>query len=209
MCCLTCVTTSSPYRALGTAVFCHSFLHFKLLGTLYILTASSTCLHSGSLKKPVPSILKATSWPLCTDSHRGREAPNNSNNNQMLGTFQATGKCRPWRDGLDLLYMSNKWAKGLRGLCGYPEVDFQESRRRPMTLRCQISPVECRWNCTEDHGVGRGRRDKINIAMIQETKLRSCTATPRIQGYKSIRADRPREVIRGGLLFYIRDSEIL
>ena len=47
-----------------------------------------------------------------------------------------------------------------------------------------------------------------NMAAIQETKLRSGTATPRIQWYKTIWADKPREVIGGGLLIYIRDPII-
>ena len=54
----------------------------------------------------------------------------------------------------------------------------------------------------------RLKKEKIDIATIQETKLRSGTATPRIQGYKSIRADRPGGVIGGGLLIYIRDSVV-
>ena len=54
----------------------------------------------------------------------------------------------------------------------------------------------------------RLQKDNIDIATIQEMKLRSGTATPRIQGYKSIRADRPGGVIGGGLLIYIRDSVV-
>ena len=49
---------------------------------------------------------------------------------------------------------------------------------------------------------------KIDIALIQETKLSKTDRTPYIKGFKSVREDRKANIRGGGLITYIRDSLI-
>ena len=50
--------------------------------------------------------------------------------------------------------------------------------------------------------------DDIDVCLIQETKLRRETKTPRFQGYVSLRFDRPSQNGGGGLLTLLRESII-
>ncbi len=54
----------------------------------------------------------------------------------------------------------------------------------------------------------RLKEDKYDIVLIQESKLRAHQRTPRMEGYSSIRQDRPANNGGGGLLSYIKDSLI-
>jgi len=48
---------------------------------------------------------------------------------------------------------------------------------------------------------------KIDVALIQETKLTQKSATPTVKGYASVRGDRKgAEFPGGGLLIYIREN---
>ena len=48
----------------------------------------------------------------------------------------------------------------------------------------------------------------IDVALIQETKLRKSDRSPRVPGYASIRQDRTRDVAGGGLISFIKHSLI-
>ena len=54
----------------------------------------------------------------------------------------------------------------------------------------------------------RLKEDDYDICLIQETKLRAHQKTPRMEGYASIRQDRPAQNGGGGLLSYIKDTLI-
>ena len=52
----------------------------------------------------------------------------------------------------------------------------------------------------------RLKESDCDVCVIQESKLRQGIPTPKIEGYTSVRTDRPRMDGGGGLLTYIRDS---
>ena len=52
----------------------------------------------------------------------------------------------------------------------------------------------------------RLKRGEYDVCVVQETKLRPGVPTPKMEGYTSIRTDRPRHDGGGGLLTYIRDN---
>ncbi len=69
------------------------------------------------------------------------------------------------------------------------------------------------WNAngiaTKANELGlRLKADRIDVALVQETKMKHHHRTPRLEGYSPIRCDRPNQDGGGGLLCYIKDSII-
>ena len=54
----------------------------------------------------------------------------------------------------------------------------------------------------------RLKRERFDIILVQETKLKPSMRTPRLEGYSSIRLDRKTQDGRGGILSYISSSLI-